>query len=235
MDVFICFIAFFSIFDTKYLIIKILIIYQVITIVHWDYSLIGRNFKVVIYKEILVFISTLKFALSIIFQEMEYRQSDICNKVIASIFKHIGVINQWGNGLKIISNELKDNPEIEYRWIELWLQFLAKFNKKNYQLADTQEVDIEFIGKKMADRLGLRWVQVGAKSGLSQDQVGNKSTLSRTQVEIMLVFAETESSFKELMAFLNWKNRSNFSIKYINPLLESKLLNMMIPCKPNSF
>jgi len=39
---------------------------------------------------------------------------------------------------------------------------------------------------------------------------------------------------QELMVVLNWKNRSKFRAKYITPLLESELLLMTIPDKPQS-
>lgn len=83
------------------------------------------------------------------FQEMEARQSAIRNKVIAPIFKHMGIIDQWGNGLKIISNELKAYPEIEFKWFEKVLQFQMHFIKKNYQPLDEQNIDIESVGKNM--------------------------------------------------------------------------------------
>ena len=59
------------------------------------------------------------------------RQSDIRNKVIAPVLKKLGIIDQWGNGLKLIADELKAYPEIEFKWFERGLQF--QFLKKNYK------------------------------------------------------------------------------------------------------
>lgn len=203
-------------------------------VVHRDYALTGKDIKVAIYDDMVEITSPGTLPPSIDFKEMDARQSDIRNKVIAPIFKHMGVIDQWGNGLKIISNELKAYPEIEFKWFEKGLQFQVQFIKKNYQPVDDQALDIESLGKELGVKIGLSWDQVGIKSGLSRDQVGTKSALSWHQVENLLAFAETARSIKELMEFLEWKNRTKFRAKYITPLLELDLLQMTIPDKPNS-
>lgn len=71
-------------------------------VVHRDYSLTGKDIKVAIYDDMVEITSPGKLMPSIDFNEMEARQSDIRNKTIAPIFKKIGVIDQWGNGLKLI-------------------------------------------------------------------------------------------------------------------------------------
>jgi len=73
---------------------------------------------------------------------MEARQSDIRNKIIASVLKKLGVIDQWGNGLKLIADELKEYPEIEFKWLEPGLHFQAQFIKKDY--VQQQELQQEF-------------------------------------------------------------------------------------------
>lgn len=203
-------------------------------VVHRDYALTGKDIKVAIYDDMIEITSPGTLPPSIDFQEMDARQSDIRNKVIAPIFKHMGVIDQWGNGLKIISQELKVYPEIDFKWFEKGLQFQVQFIKKNYQSEDNQSIDIESIGKELGIKLGLSWDQVGTKSGPSRDQVGTKSGLNWHQVENLLAFAETSRSIKELMELLEWKNRSKFRVKYISPLLDLDLMQMTIPDKPNS-
>jgi predicted HTH transcriptional regulator len=203
-------------------------------VVHRDYSLTGKDIKVAIYDDMVEITSPGTLPPSIDFQEMEARQSDIRNKVIAPIFKQMGVIDQWGNGLKIIANELKTYPEIEFKWFEKGLQFQVQFIKKNYQTEVDQFVDIELVGQELGAILGLSWDQVGTKSGPSRDQVGTKSALSWHQVEDLLSLTETTRSMKELMEHLEWKNRTKFRSKYITPLLELELLQMTIPDKPNS-
>ncbi len=101
-------------------------------IVHRDYSLSGKDIKIAIYDDMIEITSPGLLLPSIDFSEMETRQSDIRNKVIAPVFKQMGIIDQWGNGLQLIADELKTYPEIEFRWFEKGLQFQVQFIKKDY-------------------------------------------------------------------------------------------------------
>jgi len=75
---------------------------------------------------------------SIDFNDMEARQSDIRNKIIAPVFKKIGVIEQLDNGHKLIFDELKGYPEIEFRWSEKGLSFQVQFIRKNFVVQPEQ-------------------------------------------------------------------------------------------------
>lgn len=131
-------------------------------IVHRDYSLSGKDIKVAIYDDMIEITSPGTLLPSIDFTEMESRQSDIRNKVIAPVFKRLGIIDQWGNGLKLISEDLKDYPEIGFKWFEKGLQFQIQFIKKNYIapkenkgfdfLADEYNLDITDIEKSLGER-----------------------------------------------------------------------------------
>ena len=105
---------------------------------------------------------------------MGARQSDIRNKVIAPVFKKLGIIDQWGNGLKLIADELKAYPEIEFRWFEKGLQFQVQFLKKDYKPYGTTGM----IGESV-------WDQAGATSGPSRDQVGTKSGAGQTNADCL--------------------------------------------------
>ena len=69
---------------------------------------------------------------SVDFNQMEAGQSEIRNKLIAATFKKLGIIEQWGNGLKIIFDDLKNYPEIELNWSEPGIAFRVTFSKKSY-------------------------------------------------------------------------------------------------------
>ena len=60
---------------------------------------------------------------------MKCCQSDARNKVIAPIFKWLGIIDQWGNGLKLIANELNEYYEIDFKCREVGLSFQVQFVK----------------------------------------------------------------------------------------------------------
>ncbi len=185
-------------------------------VVHRDYSLAGKDIKVAIYDDMLEITSPGKLLPSIDFNEMDARQSDIRNKVIAPVFKKLGIIDQWGNGLKLIADELKEYPEIEFKWFERGLQFQVQFTKKDYKPYGTTAM----IGESV-------WDQAGAKTGPSRDQVGTKSGL-------MLIACDKPVMIQELMTVMVLKNRSKFRKKYLTPLLEEDILAMTIPDKPTS-
>ena len=64
---------------------------------------------------------------------MESGQCDIRNKILAPVFKKFGIIEQWGNGLKLIAEELQNYPEIGLDWKELGITFRIKFTNKNFK------------------------------------------------------------------------------------------------------
>ena len=61
-------------------------------------------------------------------------------------------------------------------------------------------------------------------------QVIELSTVSKQ----ILAFCTTPKSKKELAVFCGFKDLRNFTLKHINPLLESGQLEMTIPDKPKS-
>ena len=77
---------------------------------------------------------------------MESRQSDARNKVIAPVFKRLGIIDQWGNGLKLVAEEMKGYPEMELCWKEVGLSFQVQFVKMNYNaIADINDREMQLI------------------------------------------------------------------------------------------
>ena len=65
---------------------------------------------------------------------------------------------------------------------------------------------------------------------LADRQKSESSTVSKQ----ILAFCTTSKSKKELAAFCGFKDLINFTLKHINPLLESGQLEMTIPDKPKS-
>jgi predicted HTH transcriptional regulator len=191
-------------------------------VVHRDYSLTGKDIKVAIYDDMVEITSPGTLPPSIDFQEMDARQSDIRNKAIAPVFKRLGLIDQWGNGLKIISEELKSYPDIELRWFEKGLQFQVQFVHKSRQPATMASESVHD-----SDHAGT-WPAPG------WHQVGTKLAPGRHQVEKLLLSMKTPKKIRELMEVMSWKDRSKFRARYVTPLLELGILEMTIPDKPNS-
>ena len=108
----------------------------------------GKDIKVAIYDDMVEVTSPGLLPPSIDYSAMESRQSDARNKVIAPVFKKLGIIDQWGNGLKLVAEELKEYPEIEMRWKEVGLSFQVQFIKKDY-ISDN-------VGNDVGDDVGDR-------------------------------------------------------------------------------
>ena len=178
-------------------------------IVHRDYSLTGKDVKVAVYDDMIEITSPGLLPPSIDYSAMESRQSDARNRIIAPIFKRLGIIDQWGNGLKLIADELKDYPQIGFRWKEVGLSFQVQFVKLDYS---------ETIGNE-----NLNWEQVGTKLGLSREQV----------VFFLNKCLEAHDS-NSLADLLGLSNKTKFRDRYIKPLLAMDLLAMTKPDKPTS-
>ena len=110
---------------------------------------------------------------------------------------------------------MEEYPEFESKILEPGLSFQVQVIKKDYQQAKDQ-------------------VKVNTKPALSWHQVGTKSALSRQQVEIILQTCILPQPVFELMKKFEWKDRTKFKKKFLNPLIEMKLITMTIPGKPKS-
>ncbi len=115
-------------------------------IVHRDYALTGKDVKVAVYDDMIEITSPGLLPPSIDYSAMESRQSDARNKIIAPVFKRMGIIDQWGNGLKLIADELKKYPQIEFIWKELGLSFQVQFIKLDY--SSKQELKVDYVSEQ---------------------------------------------------------------------------------------
>lgn len=101
-------------------------------VVHRQYSLTGKDIKIAIYDDMVEITSPGLLPPSIDYSAMESRQSDARNKTLALVFKRMGIIDQWGNGLKLIAEELKSYPNIKFAWKEIGISFQTQFIRKDY-------------------------------------------------------------------------------------------------------
>ncbi len=144
---------------------------------------------------------------SIDYAAMESRQSDARNKVIAPVFKRMGIIDQWGNGLKLIADELKEYPQIEFRWKETGLSFQVQFVKLNYVTKQEQQELGQELGQESANP--TKYSEILQKL--------NVNSLSRK--EISDTFGE-----KQISGSLN---------RTLTKLIDDKLIEYTIPEKKN--
>ena len=126
-------------------------------IVHRDYSLSGKDIKIAIYDDMVEITSPGKLLPSIDFNKLYGRQSDVRNKTIAPVFKHLGIIDQWGNGLKLIGDELAKFKHIKLEWNESGMQFQLQFidtlfDKENTMVFQVAEKDTVEEIKKSSEK-----------------------------------------------------------------------------------
>lgn len=78
-------------------------------LIHRDYTNGGRDIKVGIYDDIVNIVSPGSFPNTITKEDIENGRSEMRNKVLANIFKELGLIEQWGSGIKRIKNICFEN------------------------------------------------------------------------------------------------------------------------------
>lgn len=102
-------------------------------VIHRDYSNTGSDIKIAIFDDKIEITSPGKLPPNVDYNDIESGQSHIRNKILAPVFKRLGIIEQWGNGLPLIKDELKKYPEIELEWKEPGLFFRVTFQKKDFK------------------------------------------------------------------------------------------------------
>lgn len=155
-------------------------------VVHRQYSLLGKDIKVAIYDDMVEITSPGLLPPSIDYSAMSSRQSDAINKIIAPVFKKLGVIDQRGNGLKMIAEELKQYPNIEFKWYEVGLSFQVQFINKEYKSGSKSGG--KSGGKKMTKELMMKKVisllSINAK--ITVQEISDKTGFNKRQCERLL-------------------------------------------------
>ena len=162
-------------------------------VIHRDYSLSGKDIKIAIYDDMVEITSPGKLPPSVDFSRLEARQSDIRNKVIAPFFRHLGLIDQWGNGLKLIADELKAYPEIELNWAEVGFQFQVQFVHKSVQVEAQVEAQVALTNTDKAILACLAkgpqaGGQLAKRLGYSQRTGNFKKSVSRLMDAGLIVY-----------------------------------------------
>lgn len=192
-------------------------------VIHRDYSLSGKDIKIAIYDDMVEITSPGKLLPSVDFNELDARQSDIRNKIIAPVFKKIGIIDQWGNGLKLISTELKNYPDIEFKWFEKGLQFQIQFVHKGYLVPQETEQTLLHSILDDDDKVNKLILDVTTKSRLSRDQVVT-----------MFTSCQTPLTRKEILELIGYKNHSDNYKKYVEIFIKEGFISYLYPETPNS-
>jgi ATP-dependent DNA helicase RecG len=156
-------------------------------VIHRDYSLSGKDIKIAIYDDMVEITSPGKLPPSVDFSQLEARQSEIRNKVIAPLFKHLGLIDQRGNGLKLMADELKDYPGIELKWSEIGFQFQVQFILKEAQV----DSDMERPESQLAARILSALQHHEAGMANLANQLGHHSVSGELKKQIKKLLVES--------------------------------------------
>ena len=134
------------------------------------------------------------------------------NPVIADLFHRMKYMERRGSGLRKIVSETEQLPGY------------------------TEAYKPEFSSTATDFRVILKNVNYNLEGGAHQviHQVTHQDIELSTVSKQILVFCTTPKSKKELAVFCGFKDLRNFTLKHINPLLESGQLEMTIPDKPKS-
>ena len=181
-------------------------------VVHRDYSLTGKDIKVAVYDDMVEITSPGLLPPSIDYGAMDSRQSDAKNKVIAPVFKLLGIIDQWGNGLKLIADELKEYPDIEFRWKEVGLSFQVQFLKLDYIVEQQRQQEL------------------GQELGQELEQEQKEKTLFSLILKQLQIRPQSRKDLKEAFGL---KKVSGYLNRIITKLYSYNLIEQTIPDNPN--
>ena len=134
------------------------------------------------------------------------------NPVIADLFHRMKYMERRGSGLRKIVSETEKLP-----------RYTAAYKP-------------EFSSTATDFRVILKNVNYNLEGDTHQviHQVTHQDIELSTMSKQILAFCTTPKSKKELAVFCGFKDLRNFTLKHINPLLESGQLEMTIPDKPKS-
>lgn len=183
-------------------------------IIHRDYALTGKDIKIAVFDDKIEITSPGNLLPTVDFNEMESGQSDIRNKVLAPVYKKLGIIEQWGNGLKLISDELKEYPEIKFQWTQPGMSFRATFLRTNYNYKEERETDDNSSSRTITDDYGrLRTI------------TDDYEQLSEEQRKILLYLLDNQKiNRKVAMDVIGMKKSKTFEV--LKKLLNTDLIEV---------
>ncbi len=183
-------------------------------VIHRDYSLKGQDIKIAVFDDKIEITSQGKLMPTIDFNDMEAGQSDIRNKALAPVFKKLGIIEQWGNGLRLIAEELKKYPETKMEWSEPGFAFRVSFKKINTET-------LQLISEKETDYGRLR--TTADDYGRLRTITDDYEQLDKNEKKILLYLLDNKTiSRKEAVSLLKFQKTKTFDV--LNSLVEKGLL-----------
>ena len=178
-------------------------------LVHSDFSQRGAPIRVVFLDDRIEVESMGILLPGLTVEEMKQGTSRIRNPVIARVFKELGLIEQWGTGVRRIFAEAQELglPEPKIEEIALRLRFTV-------YLAETHPIKKE-------------------KSDMPATQQVTEQVTEQVK-RLLSVLKERELASKEAMLALHLNHRPTFLYDYLQPALSIGLVEMTQPDSPRS-
>ena len=183
-------------------------------LIHRDYIILGSEIHIDLYDDRVEIVSPGGMFEGPPIQECDIRsiRSVRRNPVIADLFHRMKYMERRGSGLKKIISETEKLPGY------------------------TEQLKPEFFSTATDFRVVLKNVNYNLVLCTHQDnhQVTHQDNHQVTIPEQILSFCSLPRSKKEIAEFCGYRDLRNFTLHYINPLLETGQLVMTIPEKPKS-
>ena len=176
-------------------------------VVHRDYSIYGSDIKVAIFDDMLEITSPGPLPDNLPPDALGTGRSEIRNRILAPIFKELGLIEAWGTGIRRMRNEVNDYPNIQLELQETGNSFQVRFIKVSAQ-EEAQEAHDE--------------------AQEAQDELTN------IDYRILYSCSKQPLSGNELLSEAGYSTRTGNFKKSLSKLLSRKLIEMTIPDKPTS-
>ena len=109
-------------------------------VVHRDYRIVGSDIKVAIFDDMLEITSPGALPDSLAPEDLGTGRSEIRNRVLAPIFKDLGLIESWGTGIQRIRREIEDHGNCNLVLQEVGSAFQVQFVKLEVTTEVTTEV-----------------------------------------------------------------------------------------------
>jgi len=183
-------------------------------LIHRDYIILGSEIHIDMYDDRVEIVSPGGMFEGPPIQECDIKaiRSVRRNPIIADLFHRMKFMERRGSGLKKIVMETEKLPgyteQLKPEFFSTTSDFRVILKNANYNLVDSGHQDTH--------------------------QDAHQDGITQTVSERILALCEAPKSKKEIAAFCGFKDLRNFTVRYINPLLESGQLKMTVPDKPKS-
>ncbi|HOC69770.1 MAG: Divergent AAA domain protein [Candidatus Hydrogenedentes bacterium ADurb.Bin101] len=212
-------------------------------VVHADYSQQGAPIRVAIYDDRVEIENPGILLPGLTLEDVFQGISKLRNKVIGRVFRELGLIEQWGSGIRRIFNEVRrlGLPEPSIEEIGMRLRFTLYLTPRKMQRAKDSNGTADQVSDQVAG-VGtgeVAGVGIGEVAGAGTPQVTPQGTPQvapqvTPQVRRLIACIDGAMNRNELMKALELIDRMHFSREYLYPALQAGLVEMTIPEKPNS-